>query len=101
VGHVGTKKTLHPQDSVRRGNLVPGLSEPNHGSDLAAVETRAIDQGDHFIVNGSKVWTSNAHHADFTTLLCRTDPTLPKHKGLSYLLVDMKSPASRCTRWCR
>ena len=69
-----------------------GLSEPNHGSDLAAVETRAIDQGDHFVVNGSKVWTSNAHHADFSTLLCRTDPTLPKHKGLSYLLVDMKSP---------
>jgi len=69
-----------------------GLSEPNHGSDLAAVETRAIDQGDHFVVNGSKVWTSNAHHADFSTLLCRTDPSLPKHKGLSYLLVDMKSP---------
>ena len=69
-----------------------GLSEPNHGSDLAAVETRAIDEGDHFIVNGSKVWTSNAHHADFSTLLCRSDPSLPKHKGLSYLLVDMKSP---------
>jgi alkylation response protein AidB-like acyl-CoA dehydrogenase len=69
-----------------------GLSEPNHGSDLAAVETRAIDEGDHFIVNGSKVWTSNAHHADLTTLLCRTDSSLPKHKGLSYLLVDMKSP---------
>jgi alkylation response protein AidB-like acyl-CoA dehydrogenase len=69
-----------------------GLSEPNHGSDLAAVETRAIDEGDHFVVNGSKVWTSNAHHADFSTLLCRTDPSLPKHKGLSYLLVDMKSP---------
>ena len=69
-----------------------GLSEPDHGSDLAAVETRAIDQGDHFLVNGSKVWTSNAHRADFTTLLCRTDPDAPKHKGLSYLLVDMKSP---------
>ena len=69
-----------------------GLSEPNHGSDLAAVETRAIDQGDHFLVNGAKVWTSNAHHADYTTLLCRTDPDVPKHKGLSYLLVDMKSP---------
>ena len=69
-----------------------GLSEPNHGSDLAAVETRAVDEGDHFVVNGSKVWTSNAHHADFSTLLCRTDPTLPKHKGLSYLLIDMKSP---------
>src|SRR6202158_5245564 len=69
-----------------------GLSEPNHGSALARVDTRAVDNGDHFVVNGSKVWTSNAHHADFTTLLCRTDPTLPKHKGLSYLLVDMKSP---------
>src|SRR5438876_5539453 len=68
-----------------------GLSEPNHGSDLAAVETRAIDKGDYFLVNGSKVWTSNAHHADFSTLLCRTDPEKPKHKGLSYLLVDMKS----------
>jgi alkylation response protein AidB-like acyl-CoA dehydrogenase len=69
-----------------------GLSEPNHGSDLAAVETRAVDCGDYFVVNGAKVWTSNAHHADFTTLLCRTDPDAPKHRGLSYLLVDMKSP---------
>ena len=69
-----------------------GLSEPDHGSDLAAVATRAVDNGDHFLVNGSKVWTSNAHRADFTTLLCRTDPSAPKHKGLSYLLVDMKSP---------
>ncbi|MCY4390280.1 MAG: acyl-CoA dehydrogenase family protein [Desulfurellaceae bacterium] len=69
-----------------------GLSEPDHGSDLAAVETRGGDRGDHFLVNGSKVWTSNAHRADFTTLLCRTDPDAPKHKGLSYLLVDMKSP---------
>jgi len=69
-----------------------GLSEPNHGSDLAAVETRAVDMGDYFVVNGAKVWTSNAHHADFSTLLCRTDPELPKHKGLSYLLVDMKTP---------
>lgn len=69
-----------------------GLSEPDHGSDLAAVETRAVDRGDHFLVNGSKVWTSNAHRADFTTLLCRTDPDAPKHRGLSYLLVDMKSP---------
>jgi alkylation response protein AidB-like acyl-CoA dehydrogenase len=48
--------------------------------------------GDYFVVNGAKVWTSNAHHADFSTLLCRTDPELPKHKGLSYLLVDMKTP---------
>ncbi|MEA2647982.1 MAG: hypothetical protein QOG61_417 [Candidatus Binataceae bacterium] len=69
-----------------------GLSEPNHGSDLAAVETQAEDNGDHFVVNGSKVWTSNAHHADFSTLLCRSDHSAPKHRGLSYLLVDLKSP---------
>ena len=69
-----------------------GLSEPDHGSDLAAVQTRAIDNGDHFLVNGSKVWTSNAHHADFSTLLCRSDTTAPKHRGLSYLLVDLRSP---------
>ncbi|HKD66266.1 MAG TPA: acyl-CoA dehydrogenase family protein [Candidatus Binataceae bacterium] len=69
-----------------------GLSEPNHGSDLAAVETRAVDEGDHFLVNGSKIWTSNAHVADFSTLLCRTDTDAPKHRGLSYLLVDMKTP---------
>ncbi len=69
-----------------------GLSEPNNGSDLAAVQTRAVDNGDHFIVNGAKVWTSNAHHADFSTLLCRTDPAAPKHRGLSYLLVDLKTP---------
>jgi alkylation response protein AidB-like acyl-CoA dehydrogenase len=69
-----------------------GLSEPDHGSDLAAVQTRAVDNGDHFLVNGSKVWTSNAHHADFSTLLCRSDTTAPKHRGLSYLLVDLRSP---------
>src|SRR5260370_39267910 len=69
-----------------------GLSEPNHASDLAAVETRAEDRRDHLVVNGSKGWTSNAHHADFSTLLCPTDPSLPKHRGLSYLLVAMKSP---------
>jgi alkylation response protein AidB-like acyl-CoA dehydrogenase len=86
------KKRFIPKIPSAEEIWCQGLSEPNHGSDLAAVETRAADEGDHFLVNGSKVWTSNAHHADFSTLLCRTDPTLPKHKGLSYLLVDMKSP---------
>ncbi len=85
------KKRFIPKIPSAEEIWCQGLSEPNHGSDLAAVETRAVDEGDHFLVNGSKVWTSNAHHADFTTLLCRTDPTLPKHKGLSYLLVEMKT----------
>jgi alkylation response protein AidB-like acyl-CoA dehydrogenase len=69
-----------------------GYSEPNSGSDLASVQTRAIEEGDYFVVNGSKIWTSSAHHADWIFLLTRTDTEAPKHKGISYLLVDMKTP---------
>ncbi len=72
-----------------------GYSEPGSGSDLASLSTRAVLQGEHFLVNGHKIWTSNAHLSDWIFCLVRTDPTVKKHDGISFLLIDMDDPGVR------
>jgi alkylation response protein AidB-like acyl-CoA dehydrogenase len=83
---------------VLRGEMTAslGMSEPNAGSDLAALSTRAVREGDEFVVNGQKVWTSGAHHADFLLTFVRTDPDVPKHKGISALIIPTDTEGLVC-----
>ena len=93
---------IHGTEEQRQTHLTPvargevqwcqGYSEPESGSDLASLSTRAVQDGDDFVINGAKIWTTMAHRADWIMLLTRTDPDAPKHRGISFILVDMKSP---------
>ena len=86
------KKRFLPPVSKGDVQWCQGYSEPESGSDLASLQTRAVEDGDDFIVNGTKVWTSSAHRADHIMVLTRTDPDAPKHRGISFLLCDMNTP---------
>ncbi|MGI8553854.1 MAG: acyl-CoA dehydrogenase family protein [Dehalococcoidia bacterium] len=80
--------------SILKGETVwcQGYSEPGSGSDLASLQTRAVRDGDDYVLNGQKIWTTGAQHADWMYMLARTDPNAPKHRGISMFLFEMKSP---------
>jgi len=102
IGYIGPSILFFGTEEQKRQHLpaisgcetvwCQGFSEPEAGSDLASVRTRAVRDGDDYVINGDKIWTSNAHRSDWCILLARTDPAASKHKGISFFLVDMKTP---------
>ena len=102
VGYIGPailgfgteeQKKMHlPPISAGETVWCQGFSEPNAGSDLASLQCRAVKDGDDWVINGDKTWTSNAHRSEWCIVLARTDPGAPKHKGISFFLVEMKTP---------
>ena len=102
VGMIGPTLIVHGTEEQKAEHLpgitggtvlwCQGYSEPGAGSDLASLQTKAVRDGDDYIVNGQKIWTTQAHLADWMFLLARTDQEAPKHKGISFFLLDMKTP---------
>ena len=86
------KKEHLPKILSGEVNWRQGYSEPGSGSDLASLQTRAVRDGDDFVINGQKIWTSGAHRADWLYALVRTDPEAPKHRGISFLILDKDTP---------
>jgi alkylation response protein AidB-like acyl-CoA dehydrogenase len=92
VGTEEQKQRHLPRIARAEVEWCQGYSEPGSGSDLASLRTRAEDCGDHFEINGQKIWTSGAHNADWMFILVRTDPDAPKHEGISFMLLPMDQP---------
>ncbi|HEX2173722.1 MAG TPA: acyl-CoA dehydrogenase family protein, partial [Dehalococcoidia bacterium] len=91
-GNEDQKRAFLPAIARGEAPFCQGFSEPNSGSDLASLRTRAVRDGDDWIVNGQKIWTTEAHHAEYCWLTARTNPDNPKHRGISCFIVDMASP---------
>ena len=99
---IGPTLIIHGNDDQKKEHLgailrgevrwCQGYSEPGAGSDLASLQTRAVRDGDDFVLNGQKIWTTGAHMSDWMFMLARTDPEAPKHRGITYFLMDMHSP---------
>jgi alkylation response protein AidB-like acyl-CoA dehydrogenase len=102
VSMIGPTLIIHGDEEQKNDHLsrilsgevqwCQGFSEPESGSDLASLQTKAVRDGDDFVINGSKIWTSGAQYAHWMFMMARTDPDAPKHKGISYFMLDMKSP---------
>ena len=102
ISMVGPTLIIHGTDEQKKEHIpkilsgevfwAQGYSEPGAGSDLSSLQTRAVKDGDDYVINGQKIWTSGAHLADWLVLLARTDPDAPKHRGISFILVDKSTP---------